>query len=161
MSEQSFRQVALTLHGLHVRDRAWILGQLEAGVRAHVQALLAELKALGIQSTRETVEMIAFPTASHRFAEALADEIDAIDGEAAYAVFSDLPWRFRIAVLYARRWRWSAAVWLRLAEGDRRGLLKAMDSMANVRPAVLASTLEVFRTRVRQRRANSASILRA
>lgn len=161
MSEHAFRQVALTLHGLHARDRAWIIGQLDVGVRSRIQALVAELRALGIESTPGAAETMPPPAANHSLAAALVDEIDAIDGETAYAVLGDLPRRFQAAVLLARRWRWSAAVWLRLAASDRHLLLKATDAMANVRTPVLASILAVFSTRAKQRRVNSAPSGRA
>jgi hypothetical protein len=55
------RLAALTLHGLSVADRQWVLGQLRPVQRAELETLLAELRELGIPSDPGLVEAAVHP----------------------------------------------------------------------------------------------------
>lgn len=150
MSDRALRQIALKLHALHVQDKAWILGQLARDVRERISGLMKELKALGIQSLPEAAEHVEYATSNVALDDELVREIDCFDNELVFTLLDDLPLRQKALLFHACPWRWSMVVWNRLADGERRHLLKAMETMALVRPPVINSVLASFRAQGRE-----------
>lgn len=144
MSDRAFRLAALKLYSLHSGDRAWILRHLDDGVRARLGALLKELKSLGIQSVPGAIDAAGLATAAVRLDAALLGAIDELDDATAFAALDGLPLRVKALILYAHRWRWTAAVWPRLSDLDRKRLIKAVNSMPEVRPAAMTAVLTAF-----------------
>jgi hypothetical protein len=52
---KGYRQAAVTLHGMHVDDRAWLLGELDQGQRATLEGLIGELDELGFPAQPDLV----------------------------------------------------------------------------------------------------------
>lgn len=161
MSDRALRQITLKLHALHVVDRDWVLGQLPEKVRRPISALLKELNALGIRSIPEAVDSSGFPISSVQLDVALIREIDKLDSATVFALLDDLPVRQKALLFHAYQWRWASTLWNRLADGERRRLVKTMEAMTLVRPAAMASVLASFLALVQERRVNRISAVRA
>lgn len=161
MSDRALRQIALKLHALHAQDKAWILGQLARDVRERISGLLRELKVLGIQSLPEAAAAHAdFATSNVALDDELVREIDCFDNELVFTLLDDFPLRQKALLFHARPWRWSMMVWHRLADGERQRLLKAMETMALLRPPIINAVLASFRAQGRERQANRISAVR-
>lgn len=52
---KGYRQAAVTLHGMHADDRAWLLGELDQGQRATLEGLIGELDELGFPAQLDLV----------------------------------------------------------------------------------------------------------
>jgi hypothetical protein len=131
------RQAALLLHGLANADRDWLLGELASGQRRLLEALLAELHALGVPASPEWIDELLLPRSTTpgtagapspkvATAEAPAEPDalppDALPAEAVAGVLRDEP-----DALVARAVRdgaadWRHAVLRRLGAARRRRL---------------------------------------
>jgi hypothetical protein len=108
------RIAALTLHGLNLHDRSWVLGQLGEAHRQEMETLLLELVQLGIPGDASVVKAaisrqgtgqvrVAKPTVPEVSAAALAHVLEGepdsvvgaclatLDGQKAEGVLSRLP----------------------------------------------------------------------
>jgi len=106
------RQAALYLHSLNKRDQKWLLKQLPADKKAQLQALLEELKSVGIpggQNWLPSVKEDASQDLSKEFSPESISNIAIIDSASIEQVKKTLlgePDVIIASVLSVRRWSW-------------------------------------------------------
>jgi hypothetical protein len=157
------RQAALLLHGIASADRDWLLGELASGQRDVLEALLAELHALGVPPSPEWIDELLLPrpttpatagatspkvTKAEATTERDALPPDALPAETVAGILRDEP-----DALVARALRdgapdWRRAVLRRLGAARRRRLGAATAEVTSTRQggcerldAALASAL--------------------
>ncbi|SFD93497.1 hypothetical protein [Paracidovorax konjaci] len=137
LSSAEPRRAALLLHALSAEDRRWILQQMPEVQRQALQALLSELKALGIPPDKASLEKL--PPASDRQhspgqpqaeapREESAEQTDLMALDTAGVASLALAWRAQPALLVAqalclRPWPWRAALLERLPALQRQRVM--------------------------------------
>jgi hypothetical protein len=117
------RQAAAALHALAVDDRRLIIGQLPASDQAILRNYLAELDALGFDSTGLDLGTRPAPPAS-------VPDLAGASAAAMYGLLADEPASLVAEVLAAGPWRWAEGL-LALCAPQRREAIRA----AHVAPA--------------------------
>ncbi|TCS37722.1 hypothetical protein EDC30_10314 [Paucimonas lemoignei] len=142
---QTYRMVALKLHGLHPKDRKWILGQFEPNQQNILRDLLKELDSLGLVTTED----LATNFSSHsvgdvQLAEDLIQNINQADVELVKRQLSSLPDRLKAMLLYAHQWEWSSTVWLSLEQSERDRLSRQIDQCHAIKAAAFSALAQFF-----------------
>lgn len=130
------REAALVLHGLHWRDRLWLLRRLMPGWRRSLRAMLRELRQIGIEpsfgSCQEIPAVLALPGLD---ATALA-LVDQATPQRMRALLASEPTQVQAWIFCLWGWRWRAAVWKDMSGLQRRRLRAAMPADDNPRAGV-------------------------
>ena len=138
----ALRKAALTLAGLGARDRAWLLGRLQAPEREQIGGLLGELRDMRVPVDADLVRKLALEPAP------TATGLAGADARAAMRALRDEPDWLVALVLRARAWPWSEE-FLRLAGAERRQRIRgAMHDVVELRPKTVARILSALDARV-------------
>lgn len=142
---QTYRMAALKLHGLHPKDRKWMLGQFESAQQKILRDLLRELDSLGLVST----EGIASNFSSHPVGDVqleadILQKINRADIELVKKLLSALPDRLKAMLLYAHQWEWSPTVWLSLEQAERDRLLRQISHCTAVKVPAFTALAKSF-----------------
>jgi hypothetical protein len=140
-----FRKAALALHGLSPRDQAWLLGRLLPSVRTPLQAMIRELRALGIAPGMVVNENL-LPAVPENTALDPA-EVKLVDVASAIrvgAVLARQPEQLQALLLNMRPWRWRADYWASLSCFKRSRLAELLASAPKPRAAMLDALLHGF-----------------
>lgn len=127
----SDRRAALMVHALGGADREWLLQQLPRDQRDRLQALLADLQALGIPADAALLQQaIAAPAPEP--ARATAPQPPALedaDPAALARALQNEPARLVAQLLHARAWPWRAALLEQLPALKRRRVEEALAAL--------------------------------
>jgi len=139
------RHAALFLHGIAPADRAWVLDAMSADERASLQALLAELEAVGIASDPTSIRE-ALPLSEEDMllalrGEGLATVIDALRREPAGLLANWL----RVA-----DWPWHEDLLRALEPNHRTRVESALAATGPVPPALRAELIAAVAVCLRQ-----------
>lgn len=141
----NYRMVALKLHGLHPRDRKWMLEHFEPAQQKILRALLKELQSLGLVPTDQISNNFApYPVGALSLDDHIIAEINRADPEIVRIALKDLPDRLKAMILHATQWQWASAVWLSLQQQERERLLRHFDHCGAIKPQVFTALLEAF-----------------
>jgi hypothetical protein len=135
------REAALSLHGLHWRDREWLLRRLLPGARTAIRMLLKELRTLGIAPGLGTDDDL--PAADDNPA-LNAEDVAAIDAAAPAAIFglfASEPEYLPPLLMRLRPWRWREAVWQLATPLQRSRIVDASAVDAHALPAAWRDAL--------------------
>ncbi len=147
----SYRMAALKLHGLHPRDRSWLLGHLEQGPRHLLQNLIKELDALGLVPAAEiSAGLTTYPVGNYILDEDAVRDIQQTHAELVWKNFAPLPERLKAILLHAYRWQWTALIQDKLEPHEQSRLLRHMAQLDPLKPAVCASLVQAFAAALRQ-----------
>jgi hypothetical protein len=147
---EGLRKAALTLANLHEQDRAWLMGRLEAGERARVAPLLAELNELGLSLDPQSLAQVIEGKAGGR-GEGRRDEARPLASAAPRAVAEALEgepdWLIAL-VLRGRSGPWRTEV-LALLGAERRVRIEKLGRTApEVGPRMMATMLSAIEARL-------------
>jgi AcrR family transcriptional regulator len=141
-----FRKAALALHDLSLRDQAWLLRRLLPSARAPLQAMLRELRALGIVPGMAANENV-LPVVAENTALDTAEVklVDAASASRAGAVLARQPEQLQAVLLNLRPWRWRADYWAGLSSFQRSRLAELLASAPKPRAAMVDALLHAFK----------------
>ncbi len=149
----NYRMAALKLHGLHPRDRSWLLGHLDQGQRNVLQNLIKELDALGLVPAAEiSASLTTYPVGNYILDEDAVRDIQQTDAELVWKNFAPLPERLKAILLHAHRWQWAALIQEKLEPHEQSRLLRHMAQLDTIKPAVGVSLVQAFAAELRQTR---------
>jgi len=136
------RQAALTLHAMAPQDAAWLLQQLPAIEAVELQALLEELRSLGIPSDPTLLDELrmgdgVFPVPAARVGvdvhkltvEAMMDELGAARADLLLHILKPEPVALLAFLLSMRSWPWADALLAALEIHRRLSLRLQVDSL--------------------------------
>ena len=140
-----FRQAALALHDLSLRDQAWLLRRLLPSARTPLQTMLGELRALGIASGIVANESL-LPAVPENTALDAAEVrlVDAASTSRVAVVLACQPEQLQAVLLNMRPWRWRADYWAGLSSFKRSSLAELLASAPKPRAAMLDALLHAF-----------------
>ncbi|HEX7639614.1 MAG TPA: hypothetical protein VF457_14555, partial [Burkholderiaceae bacterium] len=136
------RRAALLLHTVSAEDRGWLLAQLGEAQRARLQALVDELRAIGIPPAPELLRELA-PAASIDGVAAAdpAPDLKRADPAALAHVLAGEPAELVALLLSLGPWPWSGDLLARLGGARQRQVLDILAVIAPV-PERPASSLD-------------------
>ena len=139
---ERLRKAALTLHGLSRRDQAWLLRRLLPAMRTPLQALLVQLRGLGIAPGFAPHDS-ALPPVDENTALDAAEVtlVDAADARRVAAVLAHQPEQLQAALLNLHPWGWRADYWHSLSAFQRSRMTELSAVAPRLRPAVLDALL--------------------
>ena len=150
------REAALVLHGLHWRDRLWLLRKLLPAWRGNLARLLGELRQLGIEQAFGDSHALP-PSLAHA---SLDDTELALVSQASssqiLALLADEPVPLQAHALALHAWPWRQAVWKSLGSLQRRRLLAHASADQPLPPCVAAALLAALAAALRDARPSSA-----
>lgn len=134
---ERLRKAALTLHGLSRQDQAWLLRRLLPAMRTPLQALLGQLRGLGITPDVAPHDS-ALPPAEENTALDAAEVtlVDAADARRVATVLAHQPEQLQAALLMLRPWQWRAAYWHSLSAFQRSRISELSAVAPRLRPAM-------------------------
>jgi len=138
------RQAALTLHAMAPQDAAWLLQQLPAIEAVELQALLEELRSLGIPSDPRLLDELrlgggASPVPAvgaggdvHKLSvEVVMDELAAARADLLLPILKPEPVALLAFLLSTRSWPWADALLAAIETHRRLSLRSQMDSLVS------------------------------
>lgn len=143
------REAALVLHGLHWRDRLWLLRKLLPAWRGRLAALLRELRGLGIEpSFGGSADLPACLPFSGLDGAALG-LVDQAPAARIHALLAAEAPTMQAIIFSLHAWRWRETVWREMSGLQRRRLLaqgRALETLTRgAAEAVLASLVAALR----------------
>lgn len=105
------RQAALVLHGLHWRDRLWLLRQLLPAWRSSLRGLLHELRELGIDASLGTQADMPLALALGALDPANIKRIDDASASQMMQLLQGQTPALQALVLVLHDWRWRKDFW--------------------------------------------------
>ena len=145
MSTASFerlRKAALTLHGLSRQDQVWLLRRLLPAMRMPLQALLRQLRGLGIAPDMAPNDSTLPPAEENIGLDAA--EVTLVDGAGARRVATVLahqPEQLQAVLLMLRPWQWRADYWHSLSAFQRSRMSELWVVAPKLSPAMLDALL--------------------
>jgi len=145
MSTASFerlRKAALTLHGLSRRDQVWLLRRLLPAMRTPLQALLGQLRRLGIAPDIAPDDSALPPVEEN--VELDAAEVTLVDSANARwvaTVLAHQPEQLQAALLMLRPWQWRADYWHSLSAFQRSRITEFWAVAPKLSPTMLDALL--------------------
>ena len=134
---ERLRKAALTLHGLSRRDQAWLLRRLLPAMRTPLQALLGQLRGLGIAPGFAPHDSALPPVEENTVLDAAeVTLVDAADARRVAAVLAHQPEQLQAALLNLHPWRWRADYWHSLSAFQRSRLSELSAVAPRLRPAM-------------------------
>lgn len=148
------RAAALVLHGLHWRDRRWLLRRLLPGWRQSLSGLLAELRKLGMAT--DACELPSPPAclpgvvlAAAGLDASLLAEVDRCEAASVLRVLAGQPEHVQHLALILHDWRWRDSVWRALPRLHRLRLAGHAEAAGNLAPRLGAALLFALASRLR------------
>lgn len=135
------RRAALELHALPEGDRSWILAALPTAQRSSLEALLLELRDLGIPPEASLVAAAA----PRRDADSCLEHMNASRIAALARILAEEPVGVTRALLAMRRWHWRDAL---LRELDPQRRVELAGAPAPPAPRVQAVLLQALARRL-------------
>lgn len=142
-----FRKAALALHGLSARDRVWLLRRLSPSMRAPLQSLLRQLRALGIAPGVRPDESAPPPVEENTALDAAEVAlVDAAGIRQVTVVMAGQAEQLQAVLLDMHPWRWRAELWDGLSAFQRSRMAELSAAAPRPRPAMLDALLHGFAT---------------
>jgi len=143
--DHNFRMAALKLHGLHSKDRDWLLERFDSAQQGKLRALIAELDELGFVSTDQIpARDLFYPVGSYQLDSHTAARLNQADTELVMKVLNDLPSLLKAMVLHARHWQWSSHIWARFDQFERQRMVAHINQFASIKPSVFSALIDSF-----------------
>lgn len=145
MSTASFerlRKAALTLHGLSRQDQVWLLRRLLPAMRTPLQALLWQLRGLGIAPDMAPDDNALPPVEENVGLDAArVTLVDAADVRRVATVLAHQPEQLQATLLMLRPWQWRADYWHSLSAFQRSRMTELCAVAPRLSPAMLDALL--------------------
>ncbi|WP_151448616.1 hypothetical protein [Lacisediminimonas profundi] len=142
--EGRLRSAAFSLHGLHWRDRRWLLRQLLPAWRQRLRGLLRELRSLGVEPALAGGQDLPPSLASDGLEAGSLALIDQATPEHMRRLLAQQPESLQAFVLCLHDWRWRKAVWDGWSWLHRRRLLEQVPRAGQLRPALAQALLHAL-----------------
>lgn len=152
-----YRKAALKLHGMSDADRGWMLQRLPQDERARLNALLRELRDLGIKPDQRVSDGVAAEEARQTFLSAIPEHSEvasALDilcaanpGEIS-AVLSAEPENMVAAVLAVYPWTWRVRFLADCGAEKRQRLNRALMHSPQLKPRLRGELIKLLSDKV-------------
>lgn len=142
--EGRLRSAALSLHGLHWRDRQWLLRRLLPAWRQRLRGLLGELRSLGVEPALAGGQDLPPSLASNGLDAGSLALIDQAAPEHLRRLLAQQPESVQALVLCLHDWRWRKAVWEGWSWLHRRRLHEQIACAGQLRPALAEALLHAL-----------------
>ncbi|MDO8299546.1 hypothetical protein [Lacisediminimonas sp.] len=147
VADSAYRQAALKLHGMHRRDRAWLLARCTPAQQERLRALLDELAALGLVCIADAdtdADAPPYAVAGNAIDSALALAVNRLPLASVTATIAGMPDRLVAILLHAQAWQWAPALWRQLEPPARQVLLAQISQLAPIAPALQLAVVATF-----------------